>query len=221
VVNEEGFQLRQVTQHPAEDLFPTWSRDGSTLYFTSNRSGSWEVWAIPAQGGTAVQVTEGGATAAQEHPDGEALYLVRPDTTGIWEIPLADTVRTFVFAAPPSDTMVTSPDSVAAPSDSVMASADSLAGRQRVVPRQVVSSLDPRDRSNWQVRRRGIYFLRRNPDADVVAFYRFSTQQVSPVFLLEGVPHEPSLSVAPEGNWFVYTRTELIESDVLLVENFE
>jgi Tol biopolymer transport system component len=205
IVNRKGFRPQRVTQHSGEDLFPTWSHDGRALYFTSNRSGSWEIWKIPAAGGTAVQVTRGGATTAQEHPDGEMLYLVRPDTTGIWAVPLADTARTLTFATP---------DSAAVPSDS-------LEGTQRVVPRQVVPSLQTRDRSNWQVRPRGIYFLRRDPDGDVLAFYRFSTEQVSSIFLVEDAPHEPSISVAPNAEWFAYTRAELSESDVLLVEDFE
>lgn len=205
IVNREGFRPQRVTRHSGEDLFPTWSHDGRALYFTSNRSGSWEIWTIPAAGGTAVQVTRGGATTAQEHPDGAMLYLVRPDTTGIWAVPLADTARTLTFATP---------DSAAVPSDS-------LEGTQRVVPRQVVPSLQTRDRSNWQVRPRGIYFLRRDPDGDVLAFYRFSTEQVSSIFLVEDAPHEPSISVAPNAEWFVYTRAELSESDVLLVEDFE
>lgn len=36
---------------------PRWSRDGSHIYFLSPRSGSTQVWTVPAQGGTPVQVT--------------------------------------------------------------------------------------------------------------------------------------------------------------------
>jgi Tol biopolymer transport system component/DNA-binding winged helix-turn-helix (wHTH) protein len=205
VINREGFRPHRVTRHSSEDLFPTWSRDGRALYFTSNRSGSWEIWTIPVEGGKAVQVTQGGATMAQEHPDGEVLYFIRPDTTGIWAVPLADVPRTLALAS----------------SDSAAAPPDAQGGTQRIVPRRVVPSLQARDRSNWQVRPRGIYFLRRDPDGDMLAFYRFSTEQVSPVFLVEDVPREPSISVAPNAEWFVYTRTELSESDVLLVENFQ
>jgi dipeptidyl aminopeptidase/acylaminoacyl peptidase len=36
---------------------PRWSRDGSQIYFLSPRSGSRQVWKVPAHGGTPVQVT--------------------------------------------------------------------------------------------------------------------------------------------------------------------
>lgn len=222
VVSEEGRAPSRLTRHPAEDLYPSWAPNGDALYFTSNRSGTWEIWKIPARGGTARQVTKGGATAAHVHPDGDRLYVVRTDTTGLWAVPLADTTRTFVFAtSSPTDTLAdstglrrTSPDSAGSPSDS-------LNGKTVGTLRLVVPDLAPYDRANWHVRDRGIYFLRRASGADVLAFYRFSTHQVSPVFLLRGVPQEPSIAAAPGGEWFLYTRAELQGSDILLVEGFQ
>jgi hypothetical protein len=144
---------------------------------------------MPVQGGSPVRITEGGATAAQEAPDGSALYLVRPDTAGVWEVPLSD-------GSFPID----------------LTEAPSL--------RQVIPSLQPRDRANWEVRPRGIYFLRRDPQSDVLAFYRFSTDQTTPVSLLQDVPSEPSLAAAPDGEWFLHTRAQQRESDILWVEDF-
>jgi Tol biopolymer transport system component len=39
VVSAEGGALRRITNHPAEDVMPSWSRDGRWIYFTSNRTG--------------------------------------------------------------------------------------------------------------------------------------------------------------------------------------
>src|SRR2546422_4241172 len=36
---------------------PTWSRDGKWIYFSSNRTGSWQIWKVPSVGGSAIQVT--------------------------------------------------------------------------------------------------------------------------------------------------------------------
>ncbi len=44
--------------HPPEgkrDHSPRWQPGGNTLAFLSNRSGSWQIWQIPAQGGEATQ----------------------------------------------------------------------------------------------------------------------------------------------------------------------
>jgi Tol biopolymer transport system component/DNA-binding winged helix-turn-helix (wHTH) protein len=206
VVNEDGFRPERITRHPAEDLLPSWSPDGTALYVTSNRTGQWEIWKAPVQDGEApIQMTQGGATAAQEDPDGETLYVVRSDTTGIWAVSLADTSRPFVLAAP-RDTA----------SD---ATADTTA--LRAAPRQVVAALQPYDRGNWRVGRRGIHFIRRSPGSAVLAFYRFSIRQVSTVFLVDDVPREPSFAAAASVDWFLYTRDELQESDILMVRDLE
>jgi WD40 repeat protein len=57
---------RRLTHTSAEEAVPSWSRDGRWIYFASDRSGSWQVWRMLAEGGTAVQVTRGGGFAAFE-----------------------------------------------------------------------------------------------------------------------------------------------------------
>jgi TolB protein len=46
--NGEG--LRQVTEGPHQDLRPSFSPDGSTIAFVSNRSGKPQIWTVPADG---------------------------------------------------------------------------------------------------------------------------------------------------------------------------
>lgn len=209
VVRSDGFQPKRLTSASSEDLLPFWSHDGSAIYFTSNRSGAWEIWKIPAEGGSAVQVTRGGAVAAQEHPDGSSLYVVRADTTGIWELPLADASLPLSVGSPASMSDMPPDQSSSDTTSATMPPA-----------RQVVSSLLPSDRANWHVRSRGIYFLRREDASTVLTFYRFSTHQTTSLFLLKDVPFEPSLSASPEGDWFLHTREGQRESDILLVEDF-
>lgn len=48
---------RQLTTHPQNDYSAQWSRDGRWLYFLSSRSGSTQLWRLPAAGGEARQVT--------------------------------------------------------------------------------------------------------------------------------------------------------------------
>ena len=43
-----GDDATQITIHPAYDLNPSWSPDGSQIAFTSDRSGNKEIWVIPA-----------------------------------------------------------------------------------------------------------------------------------------------------------------------------
>ena len=58
VVGTDGKNLRQLTTDPATDTNGRWSPDGSLIYFTSTRSGSSQIWKMPAGGGDAAQITK-------------------------------------------------------------------------------------------------------------------------------------------------------------------
>jgi eukaryotic-like serine/threonine-protein kinase len=65
----------------------SWSADGESIYFASERTGRWEIWEQPAAGGRAKQVTHNGGFASHESPDGKWLYFSKTDKEGIWRIP--------------------------------------------------------------------------------------------------------------------------------------
>lgn len=50
----------QLTTNTGEDRTPAWSPDGSEVAFKSYRTGSWEIFRIPIEGGAAIQVTFAG-----------------------------------------------------------------------------------------------------------------------------------------------------------------
>lgn len=54
----KGAQPRRLTTHRENDSSPEWSADGREIYFLSTRSGSSQVWRLPANGGEAIQVTD-------------------------------------------------------------------------------------------------------------------------------------------------------------------
>ncbi len=56
-VNLDGTGLARLTSDPAADNTPRWAPDGNSLYFLSTRSGSSQVWRLPAGGGDPAQVT--------------------------------------------------------------------------------------------------------------------------------------------------------------------
>jgi hypothetical protein len=60
-------------------------------FFTSNRTGQRQIWKIPASSGDALQVTNNGAFAAFESPDGAYLYYNQTMETPspLWRQPVS------------------------------------------------------------------------------------------------------------------------------------
>jgi Tol biopolymer transport system component len=88
VINAEGGSARRLRTEPFENNVPNWSRDGRWIYFASSRSGTGQIWKMPAQGGQAAQVTKQGGFAALESIDGKFLYYVKAATGPIWRMPV-------------------------------------------------------------------------------------------------------------------------------------
>jgi Tol biopolymer transport system component len=68
-------------------MVPSWSHDGLWIYFTSDRSGQFEIWKTPKDGGEAVQVTRSGGYGALESPGGEYLYYAKFTQPGLFRMP--------------------------------------------------------------------------------------------------------------------------------------
>jgi hypothetical protein len=62
------------------------------------RSGSHQIWRMPAAGGEAIQVTSQGGVESMESPDGQFLYYVKTrNAPGIWRRPVAGGEERFVL----------------------------------------------------------------------------------------------------------------------------
>jgi Tol biopolymer transport system component len=98
VVSVEGGPPRRFTTERSTDAAPSWSRDGRWIYFASDRTGTWQVWKVPAEGGKAVQVTKGGGFAAFESYDGKTLYYAKGlAVPGLWKVPVEGGEETVVL----------------------------------------------------------------------------------------------------------------------------
>jgi len=80
---------RQITTVPgANNVVPSWSRDGQWVYFASRGGGKdFQVWKVPIQGGPAVQMTKKGGFAPLEADDGFLYYTKGFSIPGIWKVP--------------------------------------------------------------------------------------------------------------------------------------
>jgi Tol biopolymer transport system component len=77
VIDAAGGPPRRLTPEPSNEHRPSWSRDGRWIYFASDRTGRFEVWRAPAQGGDAVAVTDDGGYRCVESLDGRTLYYAK------------------------------------------------------------------------------------------------------------------------------------------------
>jgi len=91
VVPAEGGPARIVTADLFSSAFPSFSRDGRSLYFCRWDGPETRVWKMPVSGGPAVRITQDPAFLPIESPDGRDLYYVsaadRP--SALWRMSLA------------------------------------------------------------------------------------------------------------------------------------
>lgn len=85
VVPVRGGEARAVTSEASAAREPQWSKDGSHLFFLSDRSGSDQLWKLPLEAfGEAVKVTEAkrGVSSLRLSPDESRLLLSYDDEAG-------------------------------------------------------------------------------------------------------------------------------------------
>jgi tricorn protease-like protein len=92
VIPVDGGRAQQLTTNPSTVVFPSFSRDGQWIYFSSSRNGAPSIWKTPVSGGTAVHVSPFTGLAALESRDGAYLYYVESPTLSspgpLWQLSL-------------------------------------------------------------------------------------------------------------------------------------
>jgi serine/threonine protein kinase/Tol biopolymer transport system component len=106
VVAADGGELRELTDRASANQSPVWAPNSDSLYFVSNRSGTFDIYshAISPEGmplGTPARVTTGlGAYSIALSNDGERLaYALYSARANVWSIPIPLTNTVDVSAA--------------------------------------------------------------------------------------------------------------------------
>jgi Tol biopolymer transport system component/DNA-binding winged helix-turn-helix (wHTH) protein len=85
----------------ADNLAPSWSRDGKWIYFSSKQGDApFQLWKVPFKGGPPVQLTKTGGIGAIESADG-FLYYSKLETEGVWKMPLNGDQESRLLDQPP------------------------------------------------------------------------------------------------------------------------
>jgi Tol biopolymer transport system component len=96
IMDSDGQNHVQLTDNSAEDIEPTWSPDGGSIAFRSDRDGNLEIYRMPASGGSQTNLTN---TASNEgeptwSPNGTRLAVCGP--RGIFDLPATGGPKTKV-----------------------------------------------------------------------------------------------------------------------------
>ena len=75
VMNRDGTGVRNLTEHPGFDGYPTWSPDGRHIVFSSNRSGTFQLWVIRPDGSHLQRLIESSGDDVRPawSPDGRSI----------------------------------------------------------------------------------------------------------------------------------------------------
>lgn len=101
VVPVVGGACEQVTFGPGENVVPSWSKTG-WIYFSSNRTGEWQIWRMRPGDPEARPITRRGGFAPFEAPGGESVYYAKGRSqAGLCRVHLPGGDEECVTAAPP------------------------------------------------------------------------------------------------------------------------
>jgi Tol biopolymer transport system component len=224
--DRSGANLIQLTSIGAVAGSPRWSPDGRHIAFDASPQGNWDIFVVDAQGGPPRQLTNYGGSDSRPSwsKDGRWIYFGsdRGGSPQIWKMSPDGTEPVQVTqrgAFQPFE----SPDGrflyfARAPGNSVWR-VPVEGGEEtavRVAPNTAV----------WAVGEDGLYFVEYREATAVPSkwFLRvLRTGATEPIDVMEVPPPfgATSLDIAPDGRWFAYAQSDRVESDLMLLEDFE
>jgi len=192
VVALDGSKPRRLTDDGLDDMIPTWSADGKWIYYSvAKGKNNRHIWKIPWVGGQAVQVTTAGTEGI--------LGFEGPNNTLFY---LSGDLRFWQKQLP--------------------------AGEERPV-----SEIPGQQGWNdWQVTSKGIYFMsfeapaatEASPPLDAqyeLRYFDFATKKITNITNLP-IPDEGpgGISLSHDGKTVIYTQTDSMHAEIMVVDNF-
>jgi dipeptidyl aminopeptidase/acylaminoacyl peptidase len=82
VVGTDGSGLRPLTSDAARDRGPRWAPDGSLMYYSSRGSGTYQFWAMQADGSGSRQITHGEVALNHPIPSRDGRWIAASNPNG-------------------------------------------------------------------------------------------------------------------------------------------
>jgi Tol biopolymer transport system component len=90
IMDANGNNQRNVTNHPAMDMYPTWSPDGDRIAFVSDREGNFDIYVTDLDGKNVVNLTRSPFRDFEPawSPDGKQIAFMsdRRDENCLWKL---------------------------------------------------------------------------------------------------------------------------------------
>jgi len=86
LLNTRTQKVELIELNGQSSAFPSFSSDGATLYFTSDKSGDWQIWCLKFQNQNVIQITKNGGYQVKTSEVNEKLYFTKYRKRGIWQL---------------------------------------------------------------------------------------------------------------------------------------
>jgi len=85
LLNTQTQRVELINLNGQSAAFPSFSSDGTTMYFSSDKSGDWQIWSYNFQEKSTAQITQKGGYQVKTHDDG-TLYFTKYRQQGLWQL---------------------------------------------------------------------------------------------------------------------------------------
>jgi len=86
-LNIANKNIKRIIDITHKSSVANWSTNGESIFYSSEKSGEWQIWRYDISNGKHQQVTMEGGYSANQHPNGD-LYVSRIHQSGLWKLPV-------------------------------------------------------------------------------------------------------------------------------------
>jgi len=223
VARQDGSHLLRLTNLSGNSVgAPTWSPDGQRLAFEVHHEGKSNIYTMAAEGGQPQPLTDahGYDHTPKFSQDGHWIYFGsdRSGDAQIWKVSTNGGALEQVTTAG-GYTAAESLDGTrlyfTRPQEPGLWMRPLKGGPQE----QVLQTLSPLDWGNWAITAAGLYYVDRTGQQPRLLQMNLDTKVVEPLFEVADMPsREVAFAATPDGRTVVFTQTERLESDLMLIE---
>lgn len=179
----------------ADNVAPSWSRDGKWIYFASDyKGGLFDIWKVPLQSGSPIRVTNNGGVYGIESIDRRFLYYSKLEAPGVWRRSLDGGEET-----------------------RILDKSGSILWYDWALVRNGIYFLNTA--TSFTMPFTSFALAGAAKPKETIEYLDFESGKTTPVVYLDK-PVNWGVTVSPDGRYILYVQTDLFQSSLVLVKNF-